>query len=338
MNPSTAPTPRPAAAPARSRLAEVKRGKLKEPPRILIYGEGGLGKSTFAAGAPNPIFLSADAGAGELDVARYPFDDGGRLKPESYAELKEALADIEHGQHDYQTLVLDVMSEIEPLVWAETIRRDTSPKKPRTIEEVGGGFMKGYTAAVDDWRPILAAVERIWSKRQMIVILIDHCTVRKFKNAAGADYGRFSPKIHEYATGLFYGWVTECLFVQLDTVLVPVEQNKREVKVFGQSTGARVVHTVSAAEWYAKNRHDLPETLPLDWPAFADAVAAHQPADPAQLKAAIEQQLAAVSDAKLLVAVRASLTKAGDDAAVLAKIHNKLTALAAGKAEVSHAA
>jgi hypothetical protein len=316
----------------------VKRGKLKEPPRILIYGEGGLGKSTWAADAPNPIFISADQGAGELDVARYPFDDTGRLKPESFGELLAALTDIEQGDHGYQTLVLDVLSEIEPLVWAETIRTDTSRTKPRNIEEVGGGFMKGYSAAVDDWRRVLAALERIWAKRGMIIILIDHCVVRKFKNAGGADYGRSSPKIHEFAAGLFYGWVSAMLFVQLDTVLEPVEQNKRVVKVLGTSDGTRVVRTESAAEWYAKNRHDLPETLPLDWQAFADAVAAHQPADPAQLKAAIEQQLAAVSDAKLLVAVRASLTKAGDDAAVLAKIHNKLTALGAGKAQVSHAA
>ncbi len=128
------------------------------------------------------------------------------------------------------------------------------------------------------------------------------------------------------------------LFAQLETVIVPEEQNKRVVKVRGTSDGTRVVHTVVGAEWYAKNRYDLPATLPLDWQAFADAVAAHRPADPEKLKAAIAELLPRIDDPALAEKVAASLVKAADDAAQLAKIHNKLTALVAEKAEVPHAA
>ena len=34
----------------------------KKPPRICVFGEGGLGKTTLAANAPNPIFILTEDG------------------------------------------------------------------------------------------------------------------------------------------------------------------------------------------------------------------------------------------------------------------------------------
>ena len=50
-------------------LDNIKRGKENKPPRLFIYGQEGVGKSTVGAAAPNPIFVQTEDGLGELATA-----------------------------------------------------------------------------------------------------------------------------------------------------------------------------------------------------------------------------------------------------------------------------
>ena len=40
--------------------------------RVIVYGESGLGKTTFATSAPNPIVIQTEDGLGEIDVPCFP--------------------------------------------------------------------------------------------------------------------------------------------------------------------------------------------------------------------------------------------------------------------------
>lgn len=64
------PKPSPQAAP--SGFEGVLTGKVFSPPRLLVYGLDGSGKSTFAAGAPNAIFIQTEKGLDQLGPARFP--------------------------------------------------------------------------------------------------------------------------------------------------------------------------------------------------------------------------------------------------------------------------
>ena len=66
MSATAATKPPSQAAPSRMTLASVARGKIISAPRALCYGPEGIGKSTFGAGAPSPIFLGAEDGTGTL--------------------------------------------------------------------------------------------------------------------------------------------------------------------------------------------------------------------------------------------------------------------------------
>ena len=62
-----------------------------------------------------------------------------------------------------------------------------------------------------------------------------------------------------------------------------------------------------------------------------DRVAAGRPAHPAKLRDEIVSLLAAIDDAELITKVDAALKKAGDDAAALARVKDRLTAKLAQK-------
>ena len=50
-----------------SLISSITKGREAQPPRIMIYGSEGVGKSTFAALAPNPVFVQTEDGLSEID-------------------------------------------------------------------------------------------------------------------------------------------------------------------------------------------------------------------------------------------------------------------------------
>ena len=53
-------------------LGNIVKGKTRRPRRVMLYGSHGIGKSTWAAGAPNPIFLATEDGQDDIGVDRTP--------------------------------------------------------------------------------------------------------------------------------------------------------------------------------------------------------------------------------------------------------------------------
>lgn len=296
-------------------LAGVIKGRQPKPIRVLIYGVEGVGKSSFAAGAPEVIFLGAEDGTSELDVARFP-------EPRTWDEALEAIAELTTAQHAYKTLAIDTLDWLEPLCWERVCRgkKDKAGKKIESIEDFG--FGKGYVAALDQWRLMLMALERLRREREMHIVLIAHSHIKDFKNPAGDDFDRYQLKLHQKAGGIVREWCDAVLFAQHETY---THKNDRG-NVKGIQSGARVIYTERKASHDAKNRYDLPEKLPLDWSEFFDAVQAHRPADPAQLRARIADLLQQTSDDALIERVEAAVKLVGDNAAELARIRSRLTA------------
>jgi hypothetical protein len=110
------------------------------------------------------------------------------------------------------------------------------------------------------------------------------------------------------------------LFAQYETYAIKDEATKRHK---GVSSGLRFIRTQRTAAWDAKNRDGLPESLPLDWEAFTDAIA--QLGDASKHRATIEALLTRAPEA-LAAKVRAAVERVGNNAGELARIANKLTA------------
>ncbi|HEY2735948.1 MAG TPA: ATP-binding protein [Polyangiales bacterium] len=296
-------------------IANVIRGKQRTPIRVLIYGQEGIGKSTFAAGAPNPVFICGEDGTSELDVARYP-------RPDTFAEVREAVQDLTASEHDYKTLVIDTVDAIEPLLWRAVYSTMIDKKgRPLTsIEDVPYG--RGFPMAVETkWIPFAKELELLEETRGMNVVLLAHSQIRKFKNPDGEDYDRYEMALQQGAAGFLRGWCKAVLFASYETLTHEVNGRAK-----GISTGARFLYTQRKAAADAKNRYDLPPALPLEWEAFERAVRLANPDPPELIRARIDQLLPEATD-ELRAQVRDTLAKvAPTDAAQLARIEDRLAA------------
>lgn len=304
----------PSKQPSRMQLTAVTRGRVVKAPRVLLFGVEGVGKSTFAANAPSPIFLASEDGTSQLDVARFP-------EPNSWTDVLDAVEELTNSRHDFKTLAIDTLDWLEPMLWAHLVARANKPDI-KSVEDFGYG--KGYTAALDEWRILLAALERLRNTRDMGVIMLAHSWIKPFKNPEGEDFDRFELKLNAKASGLIKEWSDAVLFTRFETF---VSKDSKTKRVRGFSSGERVMHTVRTAAYDAKNRYDLPEVMPLDYSAFAEAVVTGAPATAAQLLARIDSMLAnEPADSELRLKVHGHCEAANNDPAQLARIANKLAA------------
>ena len=55
-----------------SLLQQIHSGRRHAPPRLMIYGTEGIGKSTTASQAPKPIFIPTEDGLDQIDCDSFP--------------------------------------------------------------------------------------------------------------------------------------------------------------------------------------------------------------------------------------------------------------------------
>jgi len=240
-------------------LSSLKRTTALAPPRILAYGVAGVGKTTFAAGAPNPVFILTEDGLGTLDVPHFPL-------ARSFDEVMAALTALYDEVHEFRTLVVDSVDWLEPLVWAQVCKENGWS----SIEDAGYG--KGYIAALTLWRQYIDGLNALRAEKGLTIIQIAHSDIKRFDSPEHEPYDRYVIKLHTRAAALLQEHSDAVLFAnyRISTVKSDVGFNKKVTRALG--SGERVLYTAERPAFLAKNRYGLPDVLPLAFDAFAAAL------------------------------------------------------------------
>lgn len=240
-------------------LANVRSGQAQKPPRILVYGTHGVGKTSFAASAPNPIFLQLEDGLGQIDAPTF-----GLLK--TFDEIMEAIGSLYSEDHDFQTLVIDSLDWAEPAVWTQVC----TVNKWDNIEQAGYG--KGYIAALDAWRMIFDGLNALRDEKNMTIVMIAHSDVKRFDSPETEPYDRFQIKLHKSASALVQEHVDCVFFANYRVSTIKTEVGFKKTVVRGVGGGERLLYTNERPGFLAKNRYAMPNTLPMSWEAVAEHI------------------------------------------------------------------
>lgn len=241
-------------------LTGVSSGKIRKPALVLIYGPDGVGKSSFGAEAPSPIFIGPEDGSSELDVHRF---DGVK----TFSDVRSKINQLRTDEHSYQTAVIDSIDWLEPLVWREVCAMD--PNGPAVIEDAFGGYGKGFTRANQMWKDFMGELKALREEKKMNIIIIAHSQVKTFQDPSQQHpYDRYMLKLNEKAAALWREFVDCVLFANFE-VLVKKEKNDRKAKTYGEDV--RIMYTHRRPSFDAKNRYNLPFELSLGWSHFEEA-------------------------------------------------------------------
>lgn len=234
---------------------QLIHGKMHSAQKVVIYGPEGIGKSSFAACFPRPVFIDTEGSTKHLSVARTP-------KPTSFSVVIEQVRYFISHTQELETLVIDTAD------WAEQLCMvDLCAKAQKSgIEDFGYG--KGYTYLAEDFGKLLNLLEEL-IECGVNVVVTAHAKMRKFEqpDEMGA-YDRWELKLQKTTAPLLKEWADMVLFTNYETITI----KRDDGKVKAQGGGKRVMYTSHHACWDAKNRHGLAEKLPLAFDSIASCI------------------------------------------------------------------
>lgn len=248
----------------------ITKGKIQSPKKVVIYGAEGIGKSTFAAKFPEPLFIDTEGSTKELDVARFD-------KPSSWAMLLQQI-DYVIANKPCQTLVIDTID------WAETqcLESVCAAHGKKGIEDFGYG--NGYVYEKEEFGKFLNKLNDVITVG-VNVVLTAHAIIRKFEQPDEmGSYDRWELKLGKKTTNLISPLVKEwsdmLLFANYKTLSVAADKDGKKHKAQG---GKRVMYTAHHPCWDAKNRYGLAEELPFEYAQIKAIIEDNVPSTPEKI-------------------------------------------------------
>lgn len=234
---------------------QITRGKRARAQKVVIYGPEGIGKSTFAAEFPNPVFIDTEGSTDNMDVARLD-------KPTSWTMLNNEIAFIKANPTECGTLVIDTIDWAESMAVADVCAQHGK----KGIEDFGWG--KGYTYVQEEVGRFLNGLSDLVDMG-INVVLTAHAQIKKFEQPDElGSYDRYELKLGQKTSSktapLVKEWADMVLFANYKTLVMTTDNGKKKAQ-----GGERVMYTNHRPAWDAKNRHSLPDELPFNYNGIA---------------------------------------------------------------------
>ena len=230
-------------------LSSLKSSKTDHPPIVLMYGVGGIGKTSLAAEWPSPLYLPTE---GERPPSDVDMATPGTI--ESFDDLLNIFGELLTTEHEFKTVIMDSLDGLESLVWAATCAR----LGVASIEEPG--FGKGYVEADSEWKEYLGAIGAL-RLAGINIVQLAHPEIARFDSPTSDPYSRYGVKLHKRGNALVREQADIVGFLNYRVSLKEKEVGPKKKITHAEGGKERQIHLNEGAGYLAKNRFSMPDTI-----------------------------------------------------------------------------
>ncbi len=254
-------------------LEKYKRAVVRKPEKLVIEGETGAGKTTFACSShtkKEPVFvINADDGGENvfhktgINLIHDCIPTGDvKENADKWDQLMVTLREIASEKSGIKRIIVDSVDKVEILAQAKTC----SLHKLSHIEDMGYG--KGFSYARGEMAKLLSGLNYLRDTQDIQPILVCHTQVRTINKPTMEPYDSFVLKLHRSLCGDVMEWADVILFVAFETIVKKIDSGFNRKDSRAMQSGKRFLYTSGSMGVDAKNRFDLPAEIPADWDEY----------------------------------------------------------------------
>jgi hypothetical protein len=254
-------------------LEKYKREVMRKPEKLVVEGETGAGKTTFACSshtAKEPVFvINADDGGENvfhktgINLIHDCVPTGDvKENAEKWDSIMGTLRELASEKTGIKRIIVDSVDKLEILAQGKVC---VDHKQPH-IESLGYG--KGYAYARGEVAKMLSGLNYLRDTQDIQPILICHTQIRTINKPTMEPYDSFILKLHKSLSADIMEWADVILFVAFETIVKKIDSgfNRKDSRAI--QSGNRFLYTSGSMGVDAKNRFDLPPEIPADWNAY----------------------------------------------------------------------
>ena len=254
-------------------LEKYKRQVVRKPEKLVVEGEAGAGKTTFACSShtkKEPVFvINADDGGENvfhktgINLIHDCIPTGDvKENAEKWDQLMATLREIASEKSGIKRIIIDSVDKVAILAQAKTC----ALHKLTHIEDMGYG--KGFSYSRGEMAKLLSGLNYLRDTQDIQPILVCHTQVRTINKPTMEPYDSFVLKLHRSLCGDVMEWADVILFVAFETIVKKIDSgfNRKDSRAI--QSGKRFLYTSGSMGVDAKNRFDLPAEIPADWDEY----------------------------------------------------------------------
>lgn len=256
-------------------LGSISRTKHSTPPRMLITGSEGSGKSTFLSECPESIFIQTEDGLKGIEADAFPLS-------KTFSDVMEQINTLITKDHEFKAVWVDSADWLERLIHEKIC----SDQGVTNMEKASGGYGKGYLDALGEWKKILNGLDHLNREKGMYVGMTCHTRVRHIDDPEQENgYDKYALKLHSPKSGngsleLLSEWADIIGYTKVVYTIAGSEVAKSDVKKVKNVAQSRELCVEGHAAYTAKNRYRMSGSIPLKlgkgWSAFIKVLTKNQ--------------------------------------------------------------